>query len=158
MKRNFLLLAAMLLLSTSGYAAATDRDDAIYAEVKRFWITQLDGGESAVIEKVKACYFLQTKTQIKSLHEANKCIIWDTALAGLSKATSKNLSEMTGKPAESLQTPYAKEGNMQLRAMKLLSRYWIDGDAATKNLNEIRNRVLVDYGRAYNDAMKDSGI
>lgn len=158
MNRNKFLLAAMLLLSTIGYAAALDKDDAIYAEVKRFWTTQLDGGESAVIEKVKACYAWHAKPPKKSLQDAEACIIWDVALTELSLAVSKELSEKTKKPSESLQTSFTRRGNMESRVVKLLNRYGINGNAAKGQIKDIDGKVASVFGRAYNDVTKESGI
>lgn len=154
MNPNKLLLSAMLLISTTGYAAALDRDGATYAEVKRFWMMQLDGGESAVIEKVKACYALQTEMPKKSIQEAEECIIWDVALAGMSFGVSTALSEKTGKPAESLQTPFTRQEYMKQRVMTLLRQYGIRGDAAASILRDIDNRVSIVFGSAHTDAAK----
>lgn len=158
MNRNKFLLAAMLLLSTTGYAANLDRDDAIYSEVKRFWTTQLDGGESAVIEKVKGCYAMHAKPPKKSLQEAEKCIIWDVALSGLSFGVSKELGEKTRKPPESFQTSFTRRENMESRAVKLLNQYGIKRNAAIGQIKYIDGKVASVFGRAYNDAMKESGV
>ena len=155
MNRNKFLLAAMLLLSTIGYAAALDKDDAIYAEVKRFWTTQLDGGESAVIEKVKDCYAMHAKPPKKSLQEAEKCIVWDIALARLSSAMSQELAKQFEKNVEEIQTPFARRESMNLRAMKLLSQYGMKANAATIKLKDIDKQVAEVVGQAYGDASKE---
>ncbi|MCF8150852.1 MAG: hypothetical protein K9K30_07760 [Burkholderiaceae bacterium] len=158
MNLKTILLAAMLLLSTTGYAADLDRNDAIYAEVKRFWATQLDGGESAVIQKVKACYARHTKPPMKSLQEAEACIIWDVALTGLSFGVSNELAAKAQKPSESLQTSFTRRGNMESRVVKLLNRYGINRNGAKGQIKDIDGKVASVFGRAYDDVTKESGI
>lgn len=150
-----ILLTAVLLLSTTGYAAASDRDDAIYAEVKRFWTTQLEGGESAVIEAVKACYSVQMQNPLTSLQDAERCIIWDTALAASSRSMSQELAKQFEKNPEEIQTPFARRESMNLRAMELLSEYGMKVDAATIRLKDIDKRVAEIFGQAFGDASKE---
>lgn len=144
----------LLLLSSIAHAQQSIDDASLFSEVKNFWVAQLDGGEAAVIEKVKSCYVNLNPAPKQTLRNAEICIILDTALSSFSESVSLHLGEQFGKRSGSIQTSYANKASMTKRATTLLGQYGLNADEASAILKNISMRVADVFSKGYSAANK----
>lgn len=145
------LVSIVLMLPLGVHASSNKRDDLINDEVRRFWLTQMESGESAVIDQIKSCYAGISQLN-PSMSEADKCIIWDIALTNLSLAFSQAISERNGQTVESIQTPFTRVENMSQRVIRLLQQFGFSQAAASNEIKLFSEKIAAAFEHAYKEA------